>query len=68
MSTTSVSHDTIREFIASTKTAQSNARAHARTLGELLVGNLEGCDHTTLVAMKRELSRFNIQTGRWSKK
>lgn len=41
------------------------AEKHANAMADLLSGNLRAVGRFRLTALKKELEKFNMQTGRW---
>lgn len=57
--------DAMREAINSARQIHNAARRNTCGMARFLPGNLDTCDHSTLVKLKKELARYNIHTRRW---
>jgi hypothetical protein len=59
--------DQMTEALNTARDVQNEARNNAARMAQFLPGNMDKVDHGTLVKLKRELARYNMHTGRWSK-
>jgi hypothetical protein len=57
--------DEMRQAVSEAKTTLAAADNVAYQMGSMLRGRLRHCSAYDLKALKRELAKFNIQTGRW---
>ena len=58
-------YDTIRQAIDEAESLRRVAQQQATALARLLEGNLRYVPQSLLSRLKKELSRFNSQTGAW---
>ena len=61
--------EVVEKALTDAEQVDNAARFHANRMARLLVGGLEKkrVDPEYLAALKRELHRYNIHTGRWRK-
>lgn len=60
-------YDEMEMAIQQAEEVKRAAKTHARRMARFLVGNLRDCNHSELVAFKKELKDYNIHTGKWKK-
>jgi hypothetical protein len=60
--------DQLTAALAEARSVRYAVQQHARAMGQLLVGNLNHCNDSDLVKLKKELANYNIHTGKWKKK
>jgi hypothetical protein len=58
----------IREAVIQSRQLNRAVEQNAYAMGSLLKGKLRYCSRSDLVAMKKELSEFNMNTGKWKTK
>lgn len=60
-------YDAVAKAVDAGNTAKAAVKYHAARMAYFLRGNLEACHDSDLKALKKELARYNIHTGKWKK-
>lgn len=57
--------DDLRDGLNQARELERAAQYYAAQMGRMLRGKLHHCNHSDLEALKRELSNYNLRTGKW---